>query len=47
MESIESLAIATYQKNVEYLSQKHPETMFVLDVFNQSLENETIYENMI
>jgi hypothetical protein len=39
MESIESLALMTYQKNIEYLSQKHPETMTVLNVFNQSLEN--------
>lgn len=39
MQSIEDLAIQTYQKNVEYLSMHHPQVAKTLDFFNIALEN--------
>lgn len=39
MESIESKAIYTYQKNIEYFSTQQPELMKILSVLNHSLED--------
>ncbi len=39
MESIESLAISMYQKNIEFFEKNHPQVMKKLHKINQSLEN--------
>lgn len=39
MEEIETLAIETYQNNVNYLTDKHPELMKKLSAFDIALEN--------
>ncbi|MDD5372765.1 MAG: DUF115 domain-containing protein [Sulfurimonas sp.] len=39
MESIEQIAIETYQKNLKYFSEQQPELMQKLTLFNDSLED--------
>lgn len=39
MESVETLAIQTYQKNIEYLSSEHAELAKLLNIFESAINN--------
>jgi len=39
MKSIEEIALQTYQDNVAYIQEKHPNLMKMLDILNRAIEN--------